>query len=55
MRTENPPLPPDEQGEGVIHELKKKFSQGIGWLDIGIVIVLQKLVEMMWVYCINNM
>ncbi len=55
MRTENPPQPPDEQGEGAIHELKKKFSQGIGWLDIGIVLVLQKLVEMTWVYCINNM
>lgn len=55
MRAENPPSPPDEEGEGAIHELKKKFSQGIGWLDIGIVLVLQKLVEMTWVYSIQNM
>ena len=55
MKAENRPSPPDEQGEGAIHELKKKFSQGIGWLDIGIVLVLQKLVEMTWVYCIQNM
>jgi hypothetical protein len=55
MQVENPLSTLGQQDAEAINKPKKKFSQGVTLLDIGAVLVLMKLVEMMWVYCINNM
>ena len=55
MQVENPPHTLEQQNTEAIQEPEKKFSQGVTLLDVGIVLVLMKLTEMMWVYCINHM
>lgn len=55
MHAENPQIPTGGQNVNADTEPDKKSSRGVTWLDAGIVLVLMKLVEMMWVYCINHM
>ncbi len=49
------PTPLRGENEETVNDENKKTSQGIGWIDIVIVLALQKAVEMVWVYSIHHM
>ena len=55
IRTENPPTSTRGESGAISDDENKKTSKGIGWIDIVVVLVLQKIVEMVWVYSIHHM